>query len=67
MLKTIFLPWLVIADQRHEIIELDRTNLRALQTIDRLNYQIATLKAQIAAFDHDKDGKVGGSKKKAKP
>lgn len=58
MFKSIFLPWLVIADLRDQL-EQERA---------RTTYWMEAARGATSAaakFDHDGDGRPGGSRKKA--
>ena len=64
ILKEIFLPWLVIRDLRDELRirrELGAVRWRLQLKAER---EAEDLRAQLSKFDHDGDGKPGGSKKR---
>lgn len=52
------------SDLRAKVDEAETATLTALENLDKANAEIADLKAQVAKFDHDGNGKAGGSNKR---
>lgn len=79
-IRDAMLPWLAISRLRSQLSDLHadyhwlqgtldeaRTEIddRARETAS-LQQDVKALRAQVAKFDGDKDGKIGGSKKRVK-
>ena len=58
-LRYIFWPWGVIAELEQELADEQRICMAAIRQADQL-------RAQLSKFDHDNDGRVGGSRAKLK-
>jgi hypothetical protein len=60
-------PWSEIADLKDAIAIRRRSQFALHNEKIQLIGEVCDLRAQLAKFDHDGDGKAGGSKRKTAP